>query len=131
MTNEQIVQAAREAGYEAEIRAGAVLVSLKNQSVSVAQVASELDLPGGAVTPTMTPFLGGVWVLGSDGWEASKPAYGLDWAEHMALQGDEDDPPAEQLPSRITLDITWPKRWGRTGGQQDVDATMDDMAGRE
>ena len=94
MTNDQIVQAAREAGYEAEIRAGAVLVRLYNRAVSVAEISVALNLPPNAA---FISFIGPLWVLGSDSFEASKPAYGLDWAEHMALQGDVDETDAATM----------------------------------
>ena len=96
MTNEQIVQAAREAGYFAKIHAGAVVIWHRSLHVSIINIVEELGLPVSATTPSVTlPYLG-VWVRGSDSFEASKPAYGLDWAEHMALQGDVDDSMAAQ-----------------------------------
>ena len=86
MTNDQIRQLAWTRGYDASIMAGAVLVRLGNRGVSTIEVVEALNVPAEAVAPSSTLPHPGVWVLGSDGFEAGKAAYGLPWAEYEALE---------------------------------------------
>ena len=98
MTNDQIRQLAWARGFDASIMAGAVLVRLGNRAVSTIEVVEALNVPADAVAPSSTLPHPGVWVFGSDGFEAGRLAYGLPWAEYEALEGEVDETTAAIAP---------------------------------